>query len=530
MIPHIQTTEKFFDANGNVTYYHFADRMNEAIQIPDDSDVVFVSFFGSYQTGKSTTISILTGDLGISIGDGIRETTEGAFIYGPYFLNTLKSNFRLSIDPTCNTYVFFVDTEGFAGFESGQSIDENTLLITQLIAPYIALSSVSVTSLKHNITNSEVEMIKTMLSITRRVEFESQKRTPIIGMITDVKSPQNSDIIRIIESRFQEKIFEDIIPLSEYNPNNKPLEQGEEFQSSFKNFASVLFNHISESNKRMKATEVVNAFKLLVENTRKQNLDLLISQTRFNNVFDASQRIYGPVVQSLINRGFKQLQEEFENYEQRVKSRQIISTTFLKWEPIFDNLKHSMDELLPQDVKDISILYQNFTNKIQISLQKRTNEYNENILEIVYEPQIQYLRTIVDDFIEHSKQPILESICSSNENLDLSNINFSPEIEQMRICCIEKVNQEFQVLLASNAIQTQILYEIEDKISETRNELLEVAQNVIKVNWNNTSMPRKIAIKAERKFGKYWPLVITGISAVITCTIAYALTKINKRE
>ena len=51
------------------------------------SKVMFVILIGSYQTGKSSKIARLIDSKDVIIGDEMKETTRGAFVYGPVSFN-----------------------------------------------------------------------------------------------------------------------------------------------------------------------------------------------------------------------------------------------------------------------------------------------------------------------------------------------------------------------------------------------------------------------------------------------------------
>ena len=130
---------------------------------------MFVILIGSYQTGKSSKIARLIDSKDVVIGDGMLETTHGAYIYGPVSLNDLKDRFDCFPDDNDDTVIFFIDTEGANGFNTGNSPEETTYLISQFIAPYAALSNVIITINKPNITVDEVESTLKMLDIFQRI-------------------------------------------------------------------------------------------------------------------------------------------------------------------------------------------------------------------------------------------------------------------------------------------------------------------------------------------------------------------------
>lgn len=87
-----------------------------------NSKVMFVILIGSYQTWKSTKIAKLMNSKEVKIGDGIDETTYGAYVYGPVDLNDLKRSFDCNTNNNDDTKVFFIDTEGANGFETGMNV------------------------------------------------------------------------------------------------------------------------------------------------------------------------------------------------------------------------------------------------------------------------------------------------------------------------------------------------------------------------------------------------------------------------
>ncbi|KAH0794738.1 hypothetical protein GPJ56_001285 [Histomonas meleagridis] len=123
--------------------------------------IILVTIFGSYQIGKSSTIKKLTGDCRIHTGDGNTEDTMGAYVYGPYLYNEIRQRFGIEEIEDDDTQIFFVDTEGCGGFQTGESNSEaNTFLLSQLIAPYASLSSVVVSMSRCAATASEVSTMK----------------------------------------------------------------------------------------------------------------------------------------------------------------------------------------------------------------------------------------------------------------------------------------------------------------------------------------------------------------------------------
>ncbi|KAK8841391.1 alpha-actinin [Tritrichomonas musculus] len=112
--------------------------------------IICVSILGSYQQGKSTTLSGITGNYGYAIGNSMNDKTKGVYIDGPYEIDYLyerfnyipsKENFYLKVD-ALKPVVFLFDIEGYGGVLHGEEEKKNTDLFIQLCTPFMCISSV----------------------------------------------------------------------------------------------------------------------------------------------------------------------------------------------------------------------------------------------------------------------------------------------------------------------------------------------------------------------------------------------------
>ena len=106
-----QTTKTLKETDGNQTFKVNTEAVKSMLKKAENSKVMFVILIGSYQTGKSSKIAKLIDSRDVVIGNGLCETTQGAYAYGPVSLNNLKERFECSPDDSDDTKIFFVGTE-----------------------------------------------------------------------------------------------------------------------------------------------------------------------------------------------------------------------------------------------------------------------------------------------------------------------------------------------------------------------------------------------------------------------------------
>ncbi|OHT12446.1 hypothetical protein TRFO_17722 [Tritrichomonas foetus] len=91
-----------------------------------DRPINLISVFGFYQVGKSTFLRALTGNSAYLAGDGVKSTTMGIMIDGPYtadyLIDRIKNNDELkqycnSINLDDNPAIFFIDSQGIGDEE-----------------------------------------------------------------------------------------------------------------------------------------------------------------------------------------------------------------------------------------------------------------------------------------------------------------------------------------------------------------------------------------------------------------------------
>ena len=130
--------------------------------------LLIVSVAGPFQTGKSSFISYLTGDVSVESGEGSEETTTGIWVHGPYELNALKRRWNAPEVDGDTTKVLFIDTEGSDG-DSGLNHDENKVVMCELTVPFLAISQVCVFLNQSNLAKAASETFKYLLEMTGNI-------------------------------------------------------------------------------------------------------------------------------------------------------------------------------------------------------------------------------------------------------------------------------------------------------------------------------------------------------------------------
>ena len=217
---------------------------------------------GSYQTGKSSTIKMLTGDKNVDIqtGDGVIETTRGAYVYGPYLYNDIRERFGFPRKEGDNTQAYFVDTEGCNGFLTGNNPESNTYLLSQLIAPYALLSNVLVATIKKDITQSEFDAMATMYGIIDSIrKGRGLNNTFLMGLVPNVDKyfpdknfdEKQSQITNAMQKKFGKFKLHEFMPLPQFDTDYDILEQSLRFKEGFKIFAQNLIQQIDISQDQL---------------------------------------------------------------------------------------------------------------------------------------------------------------------------------------------------------------------------------------------------------------------------------------
>ena len=369
---------------------------------------MFVILVGPYQVGKSSKIAALTGIKGIPIGDGIKEETSGVNIYGPISFNEIRSRFDCFEDPNDDTIIYFFDTEGNCGFRTGSSSEETTFLLSQIFAPYAALSNVIVTISQSNMSNGVSGEMEKMLEIFETIHNSgNQKNSNVINVINDAFIGEKDYKIekeKVLETfKGRSKMFKDhdFVILPKYNNSQKWEAQSDFFKKGFEFFAKQLINKLQDCLRSNGAftngEEAFNVFKKLVNITKGQDLGKLAEEAKRNALKSTFETLFKPVIDKIVNQKLEELdkkQDEINKQKEifkvhKIEQEDIINAVINKIKeqtPEYiqnsskDEFENSIEEAKRMICEKIEKIKQDNCNKVQSNIKsKANNQFNEII-------------------------------------------------------------------------------------------------------------------------------------------------------
>ncbi|KAH0789486.1 WD40-repeat containing protein [Histomonas meleagridis] len=415
------------DERGKYTIEYRPDfaLFHEAIMEAKGKPTIFVTFFGSYQTGKSSAIKMLTGDgeVQIDIGDGMRETTYGAFVYGPYSYNKIRQRFGVEIIPEDDTQIFFVDTEGCNGFKAGRP-ESAVYLLSQLIAPYASISNVVISTIKAGVTAPEVDSMETMFEIINIIrQGVGVESAHLLGLVPNVTNyfPENFvEKQKQITETMQEKFddfqfgsfkFDEFIPLPIFDTDHDILEQNERFNNAFCIFAQRLIYHIDTSRQSMllEAEGIFEMFKVLAARTEEQKLSEVayeaLKETKKSSAWKLSKRTVDKIISGK-NEEIKKIVAEFK---EKLKNDQIFATPILDKDKIINEALQELDEKLPESTKSEKEVYDEFKSRIQREISTEYKKFGRLIKKIKAK-QYTFIKDKIATYINNAKPVIYTNI------------------------------------------------------------------------------------------------------------------------
>lgn len=372
-----QTTYSKQDTWGDKTFKPDKEAMEKLLKQAGNKKILFVLLIGSYQTGKSSKIAKMIDSKEVVIGNGSKETTQGAFVYGPVHFNELCKRFGIrSIQDDDDKCIFFIDTEGVNGFKTGDTSRETTYLLSEFIAPYAALSNVIITVAEKNIKRFEVECMEEMFKIFKTIRNSgNQKKVNIINVINDSlsldeKAGNYEQQRRNLLPMYQEKssiLFDDIVLLPNFNTDKKWWDQDTNYNKGFAFFVKKLINLLDNCKNEAfhDGKEASDVFNKLTKITEFQNIGELAKQVRESAKSSAYERIYQPIVDKYFMSVLNKISEidESKTSDEQENIKKSITNEFKQ------NLKKKIPKMVMDDTD-----FTKYINKKVKDIKKRLSE------------------------------------------------------------------------------------------------------------------------------------------------------------
>ncbi|KAK8843605.1 hypothetical protein M9Y10_024664 [Tritrichomonas musculus] len=308
------------------------NNFRDLLELANGRHIKIVIVIGSYQIGKTSFISLISGNSGHQIGNGYDEETIGATFDGPFSASQISNRWNIpdyeNIEFESDDAIFFVDIEGFGSYRRGNFVESQNFF-TKLVAPLIAISSCVV--LIANL-NENSATLNQLISAFRFGDFcfriGNENQSPVIlnSLIKDIVvfnrinySNPNIDnyneISNLLTNHWQSKIqSNDFIsiakPLPRFEAHFDIFHQNEHFYNGFKLIVSDIVhtlmsptNRINTNNVELlynffqNSIECINAFNF--DSIRRLQQDFCL-QALIENITNASHSM-NPSVQNFIN-------------------------------------------------------------------------------------------------------------------------------------------------------------------------------------------------------------------------------------
>ncbi|KAH0797345.1 uncharacterized protein GO595_009848 [Histomonas meleagridis] len=503
MLPHHKTT--ICDGKGiNRKFKHVLKEFKDAMMEAQGKPIIFVTIFGSYQIGKSSTLKLLTGDKSIAVGNGRDEETTGAFIYGPLPYNDFRKKFGMEIIPNNETQIFFIDTEGSDGFNAvdgfnagdGQ-IQAGHYLMSQLIYPYAALSSVIISMLETNFSNGVADTIKEILKtidLIIRGTLKSDLSKNLIALVRNVPKYQPSkgkfdkyqkkikkSIYRKIQNTIQ---YNDFIPLYPIDINADIMAQGFEFNLGFKIFAQRLINHIEEARKEFTFDweSACEMFENLINLPEQQDIIQVIIQIFQDTQNKNYENKYKPIVEEIIQKKIQELDNKINEIESSIKEGTIIELPIIDSVKIIKELTEDFDSKIEEGKVKDSNVYKELKRKISDEISTKCKIFNE-LRDQMKQLQHKHLQDEINSYIETKKKQSEQTMTNSKSS-DLGELLRSCSLDSDD--CINELNR----IGSEEKIDFSIIMEIQENINteihQINDEIKQEAKKVRKNTERNT--------------------------------------------
>ncbi|KAH0790907.1 hypothetical protein GPJ56_005042 [Histomonas meleagridis] len=454
---------------GNLTKYELIpEAFQKAMLKANGKPVVFVTVFGA-NSGKTTTIKILKND------PDIEKKSKGAFIYGPISLNEFRERYNMKQQADDDTQIFFVDIEGCDGIKSGGNLETKKSILSQLILPYSILSNVLITIIGEKTSLDQVLNIKIMLDIIKTVQSVTEKYNFPTNIIALVPNTERYYPTKGQFAKFQKKVtkkihkmvgIEEAIPLSQYDINSSPFEQGDEFNEGFKIFARNVIHHIEEAREKTAIDSELASkiFKMISEKDENESITEITEKCIKCILSSSISQIYTPIVDNIIREGIKALEEINEDLGIKIEQNNIKLPEINENEIIEKSIEKLDKQLEQTNIKEMEI-YNEFKQKITEKISeefKKTLEYLDKIKEI----QFLYIKRMIEKRFEEESDKLKNLI----ENHDVTEINDNEIFDKIKSEIFDECNE--------------INFLIDDKVNEFIDNQKEIFTKEINIYMN----------------------------------------------
>lgn len=409
-----------------------SEAFHEAIRRADGRSIVFAVVIGGFQRGKTSFISLLTGNDQHRIGNGLREINSGVTLDGPVFINDIAGQWNINdyIDNN-NTALFICDIEGFGGHRRGINTEQNTIFFSKLCVPLFSIASCIIYFADMN-NNQEESML--LISLFRMAQVINNQQINLLTLVRNVDSMDDIDysqpeldsynrISQILSDdlqsrliRHQRNITINMKPLPYYNRRMDPFHQNNSYYMGFRFVINDILRILTNNNitNHMNADDILRTFSDAFQNTQAFN---------FNTVQNNEQDV-------ILNAIFREIENEFDQIES-------IDSIINRFNRNLDTL--NLQNYIPVDEHSIfrNVMAQYMTNFIPVLVNLNQNYFTYDEVNVLIRDINNRAVTQLNGSVESISRHALEKILTKIDNLYHNTINIGALQQRF----IERQNQ-----------------------------------------------------------------------------------------
>lgn len=481
------------------------DLFNKIILKSGDAQVMTIPIIGNYQIGKSSLIKLLTLDAEIIHGDGAKEQTTGALIYGPYLYNEIRTRFGMTkIDK--NIHIYFIDTEGICGFRIGDDPTLNRLLLTQILAPYIAISPIGLLMHESNIPIEVSVYIQEFFNIVTQLT-NNDKPLPLVNIVPnqpfrdkqDGKKINESDqylnacqkLKEVISERFNGIDVSKFVALSGYNIDKDPLKQPSKFKNRFRYAAIDIIDSIEKARTShfYDARGVVELFQYLHEHINEYDFTTLVQKAKLEAQFSTIERMFMPSVNMLIETKKKEIEEMYPKITNNSSDEERLTTMNIDINPTLSVALKELDGLdFPQAIREKCI--KKFQSYVSKELLKFSSELNNIYMHELQERQ--------KEFLVSKACSTINKVCSESMISLMESRQETIDIEELKECyakvetdCDQTIEEYSRKFMIPDLTKNLVFEIIETNKQATKDKLRKCAKKTAENNQNRKEEQKK---------------------------------------